>query len=242
MKKIIIAALVVTLLFPLTATGQVAAAGLLDDILGDGGAIPVEDINANRLGYWAHQILHLLKVWEDHVRQARLGSVEGGEDATAYLKEQAATRYGEAVTYGTGGPEQWPETFTFDFTWDNGEWLESDLETEERGLDTQRTVLRWLERRQEEFLQEESEAGKIVDAINGADGRNQLLAEIGGALGSIIQESRKEQQLLMAIGNSLAVGKALESNRIVKREAQERAFFNNFNKPVAFPQFEDRGL
>lgn len=241
MKKIIITALTVTLLSPLSASGQVAAIGL-DDILEGGGAIPVEDVNARDSRYWFWQILRTLEILKDHIVQAKLGDFSSSDNTTEFLKAQAAERYGEAVTYGSGGTEQWPETFTFDFAWENGGWLESDLETERRALDTQRTMLRLLEKRQEEFLEEEEDIAGVADAITGARGRNQLLAGIGGIQGKHLQQSRKEQQLLMTIANSLLVGQALESNRIVKRQAQERAFMENFGKRIEFRGFQDRGL
>ncbi len=245
-RLILIITLTVTLLWTGTAAAQAQAAGLLDDILGEGGAIPVEDVNAKGTGYWVLQILRTLKILEDHILQARVGAVSMGNGAGPYLKEQAEERYGHALTYGahSASSEDWPETFSFDFTWENGGWLESDLETEKRALDTQRTMLRLLEKSHEEFLGEEEEdiPGGIVDAINKAGGRNQLLAQIGGAIAKSIDEQRKNRQLLMTIGNGLFVDNAVELNRIVKREAQARAFFDNFGKPVAFPEFTDRGL
>ena len=236
---VIVLALTVTLLWTGTATAQYCSG---PGPCGPGEGIPVFDTKANNANYWILQIVRTLEILRDHILQGKLGDIAANDNTTEYLKEQAAERYGEAVTYGSGSSETWPDTFTFDHVWEEGGWLDSDLETERRALDTQRTMLRLLEKRQEEFLAEEESIGVTSDAINGAQGRNQLLAAIGGIQGKHLQQSRKEQQLLMTIANSLLVGQALESNRIVKRQAQERAFFNNFNKPVAFPEFTDRGL
>lgn len=188
------------------------------------------------------ELLRLLAMLNDMLLQARRLEIAGSGETGIFLQSQAEERYGNAITYGSGGTALWPETFTGTHVWEDGGWLESDLETEQRGADTQRTMLRLLERRQEEFAEEEGMIDGLIDGVNSAQGRNQIALRQAKVSVEHLQQSRKEQQLLMAIGNEIAVNNALESNRIVKREAQERWLLTNGDEPVAKPAFHDRGL
>jgi len=175
------------------------------------------------------------------IQALRLSIGESGATGV-FLDSQANARYGEALTYGAGSSEAWPEQFTFDETYPNGDYLEADLQQRRRVLDTQRTMQLLIENRQREFQADSEEVQAAIDAVNTARGRNQLAAGQAKVQVATLQQSRKEQQLLMTIANELSVEHSDRVNQEVKKQAQERFFLTNGDTAPEWPQARDWGL
>ena len=214
--------------------------------LGPGGELPVKDrVVRGTTGAikkdTAIEVIKQTAMLVDMLLQALRGQIEGGT-AGIFLESQAEQRIGEALTYGSGASELWPGTFTYDETYPHGDWLDADLEQRRRVLDTQQTMQFLLERRQEEFQADEGEIADAAAGVNGARGRNQLLTAQAKVDVLTLQQSRKEQQLLMTIGNMLSAQHSDQLNREVKREAQERAWITNFGEEPELREFQESGL
>jgi len=178
----------------------------------------------------------------DMLRQAVLGHVNISHQTDVFLEQQASARYGEALTYGSDSSEVWPEQFTFDDPYPNGDYLEADLEQRRRVLDTQRTMQLLSERRNHEFEVDREEINHLAEEMRDADGRNEIAKKQGLVGIAAIQQQQKTDQLLVTLINQGAVDYSDRVNQEVKRESQEREFANNFGREVPFPEFHELGL
>lgn len=224
-KSLLVLSLVVILFVATPAHGQIA----------------VYDVEANPT-HWKLQLIRMITIINDLIVQARLGKMGDDGSTGGYLNEQADVRYGEAITYGSESSEIFNEVFTFDESYPEGNWLEANLDTERRALDTQRTMLRLLERRHEEFAEDEATIDGLVAGVNGARGRNSLMPAMAQVALQQLQEERKTQQLLLTLTNSVLVANARQVDQEQRKAAQERFFLTNGEQEVAKPQFIDRGL
>jgi hypothetical protein len=218
--------------------GQAVAGALFG--YGGGGEIPVRDKKTRTETAITAAKVTLQLV--DMLKQAILFRLPEGGATGVYLEEQAAARYGEALTYGSGASEIWPETFTYSEPYPHGDYLEADLEQRRRVLDTQRTMQLLIENRQHEFANEEHRINEAKALVNGAEGRNGVMVGHAQIAVETLESGRMEQQLLMTLVNQNAAEYSDRVNQEVKRESMERYFVDNGGKSVEFPEFVDRGL
>ena len=209
-------------------------------LFGGGTEIPVKDSKTRiETALTAVKATALLV---DALLQAALFKLPQGGATGVYLEEQAAARYGEALTYGSGASEIWPEQFTYDEVYPHGDYLEADLEQRRRVLDTQRTMQLLIENRQREFPEEEHRIQEAKALVNGAKGRNGVMVGQSQIAVETLESGRMQQQLLMTIANQLSVEHSDRVNQEVKEEAMARYFVDNGGKGVEFPEFIERGL
>lgn len=212
-----------------------------------GGEVPVIDagVRHSTAGIKHDTVIEVIKqtaMLADMLIQALRGHIAGSGGTGIYLDGQATARYGEALTYGADSSEIWPEQFTFDEPYPDGDYLEADLEQRRRVLDTHRTMQFLIENRQREFAADEEEINEAISAVNEAQGRNELAVGQAKVQVAHLQQSRKEQQLLMTIANQLAIEHSDRVNQEVKREAQERYFLSNGGEPVPPVEWGDPGI
>ena len=159
------------------------------------------------------------------------------------LSEIAIYTAGEgSILYGQDGSSVWPTIYQFDSTWENGEWLESELVRDRASLWTQRSLMRHLELMRAEDAADEEEIEALQARVDNAKGRNEIEQAAAAVNAKKLHEERKTRAVLLAIANGQFVQNGYEVNKDAAPKAQERYFATNGDRPVPFPDFEELGL
>ncbi len=203
--------------------------------------IPVvdDDVGNNTWKTLAQVILQLKdmltnsKRWSEGTWNSRTGQL---------LNEIARYKTANEILYGSDGSTVWGETYALDHTWDNGSWIEHELERDSAALNTQRTLLHHLEMMHQEDEVDEERIQELQARVDDSVGRNQIEQANAMIQAETLQQIRKERQATVTLANAVTVAAGHQINEKAAERAQEREFLSNFHRKVEFPVFTDRGL
>lgn len=198
--------------------------------------IPVIDVEANPQ-HWPLQIANMIREvttsidqLQDMYKQAKGGNVP--EADVSHILALFAQLAGDPNSILFGGSYQdWNEVYARDHIWENGEWLPSYIDRENRSIETQRILLEMVSAKME---QQEAEQAQIHNAVmtgRDAGGRNAILKAMHGALTGIMGRLDVAQALQVIEINSKTVDVGHRINDQMSKEAQERYFLIGRKKP-----------
>jgi hypothetical protein len=207
---------------------------------GGGGELPVRDAEVRSTT--ALELLKVILILQDALKQAVMGVTQSNERTAGVIAAQAA--YGEpgSLLYGQYDPAQWDDLYKEDTVFPHGGWLEEERARQHRRLSTQKDLMVLLKMRQDEFVHDAARIAGLKGGIDGSRGRNQAIQAAGAAQVEVAWQSLQHQQLEMTIANAQAVANGGQVNEQMAREAQERAFLRDYDRPVQRVQFQERGL
>jgi len=213
------------------------------------GPVPVIDVQANPI-HWPLQLARMLaeinllqKQLDDMLIQAGIETVPWNAETDSLLRQMAEYGAdGRSLLYGGNIDGIWPTVFRSTQTWDDGTWLPEDLARGQETLNTQQKLVHLIAWRNEAFAQDNVRIQRLQQAVDGARGRNQLLKAQAALQAEALRQQQMGQQVEMTLANLQAVNNAYHLNEQMAREAQERAFVTNFDRPPAPVVYTDHGL
>jgi hypothetical protein len=204
--------------------------------------IAVVEVNAAQQSYWLKQLLHMITIINDGIRQGRLRDGIWNERTGDLLNEIAAYSTGDELLYGQDGSAIWREVYTYDYVPDDGTLQELELGRDWHALNTQQTLLHQLEMLRAEDEEDEERISSLQARVDGAIGRNMIEQANAAVQAEALHQERKTRQAVTTLANAMVVANGYHVNKNAAERAAERAFLTNFNKPVPFPAFAETGL
>ena len=143
-----------------------------------------------------------------------------------------------------GSQTVWADTFKEDTVFEKpGEWVEEERKRSHAVMTTNQDLLRLLEERHHAFADDEERMQTLQAAVDGAQGRNELMAAQSAMQAELIRQMHAMQALQLAAVNAQVVSNAHAVNEKAQREAQERSWLKNYEQDIPEPNLDkDEGF